>query len=319
MSDIVEDTLEPCDDVANDGNEWPGAEDFPGDLGFDPLGFSSDGFISQVSQIFGGDFNVKRWYREAELMHGRAAMLATFNVVIRETPFTGFMPETQVERNALVNLIQFMTILEGVRGWRLLVDQDRIAGDLDIGSGLDRKRGELAEKTYKELQNGRLAMLAFVGISAQWSVTGRAVGIDVSSVVDYLYAPPVNDQLIRSVVLSVAGLAMLVDGVRRLSSNSSASSSIAAKAINPMKIATGVQDPRVSLPAGVVAGQPPQTLHISEQQVAQFEEDGVIMVKGGLKEWVPYLQAITDHQIENPHVWSLVGRISGLSDSETCG
>jgi hypothetical protein len=296
-------------------------QDFPGDLGFDPLGLASDGFISQVFQTFGVDFDVKRWYREAELMHGRVAMLATFNVVLRETPLTGFMPETQMERNALVNLIQFMTILEGVRGWRLLVDQERIAGDLGFGMGPfrpeDMNRGELAEKTYKELQNGRLAMLAFVGIAAQWSVTGRAVGIDVSSIVDYFFAPPVNDQLIRSVVLSVAGLAMLGDGVRRLSSSdkgSSATSSIAAKAINPMKIAAGVQDPGVALPAGVEVGQLPQALHVSEQQVVQFEEDGVIMVKGALKEWVPYLQAITEYQIENPHVWSLVGRISGLYD-----
>ena len=40
----------------------------PGDVGFDPLGFSTT-----VTEL-GGDLN---YVREAELMHGRQAMLAT--------------------------------------------------------------------------------------------------------------------------------------------------------------------------------------------------------------------------------------------------
>merc|ERR1740138_116162 len=96
-------------------------QDFPGDLGFDPLGLASDGFISQVFQTFGVDFDVKRWYREAELMHGRVAMLATFNVVLRETPLTGFMPDRLLEQSAIWQFLQSMAMLEAFRGWRLLV------------------------------------------------------------------------------------------------------------------------------------------------------------------------------------------------------
>jgi ectoine hydroxylase-related dioxygenase (phytanoyl-CoA dioxygenase family) len=55
-------------------------------------------------------------------------------------------------------------------------------------------------------------------------------------------------------------------------------------------------------------------LAINQQQVQIFEEDGVIMIRGAMKEWVEFLQGTTDNQIERPHVWSLVGRMSGMYD-----
>ncbi|CAK9001653.1 unnamed protein product [Durusdinium trenchii] len=74
------------------------------------------------------------------------------------------------------------------------------------------------------------------------------------------------------------------------------------------------KDPGVTLPAGVTAGQAAQQLKVTEEQIEQFQEDGVIMIKGAMKEWVEYLQKVTEDQIEKPHLWSLVGRMSGMYD-----
>ena len=51
-----------------------------------------------------------------------------------------------------------------------------------------------------------------------------------------------------------------------------------------------------------------------KEQIRMYEEDGVIMIKGAMKPWVSFLRSITEFQIENPHIWSLVGRMSGLYD-----
>jgi len=164
-------------------------------------------------------------------------------------------------------------------------------------------------------------MLAFAGIAAQYLVTGRAVGIDVeemnkleSAVGSYVLQ---QDDATRNMLLTACGALIIGDGIRRLTSigaTKPATNSIASKAINPLKVTAGIQSPPVPLPAGVVAGQMGQRLELTEEQIKQFEEDGVIMIKGGCKEWVDFLRGITEFQIENPHVWSLVGRMSGLYD-----
>eukprot|EP00913_Durusdinium_trenchii_P034306 g32098.t1 len=79
-------------------------------------------------------------------------------------------------------------------------------------------------------------------------------------------------------------------------------------------LAEFICDPGVTLPAGVTAGQAAQQLKVTEEQIEQFQEDGVIMIKGAMKEWVEYLQKVTEDQIEKPHLWSLVGRMSGMYD-----
>merc|ERR1719183_3498325 len=103
-----------------------------------------------------------------------------------------------------------------------------------------------------------------------------------------------EDKFTQSVVLTGLGVLTTADGIRRLNETSDKGqdrpaqgmNSIAAKAINPLKISTGIQDGGMPLPAGVVAGQAPQQLAINQQQVQIFEEDGVIMIRGAMKEWV---------------------------------
>jgi len=315
----------------------PHNTELPGDVGFDPLGLSPfsdndfNAYLSEVCDNFGITFDKMLWYREAELMHGRVAMLATFNVVLRETPLTGVLPDRLMEQGAIWQFVQSMSMLEAFRGWRLLVNQEQIAGDLGLGAGpvmggwkvrWDMTREELAERRYKELQNGRLAMLAFAGMTAQYLITGRAVGIDdqldrLQAAVGTLMLP--EGDLTRSIALTALGAVMVLDGSRRLSLSKDQAANagmtdIAAKAINPLAISFGVQDPEVALPAGVVAGQDPQPIEVTEEQIVQFEEDGVIILKGAMKGWVDFLRAVTEFQIERPHVWSLVGRMSGMYD-----
>lgn len=290
-----------------------------GDLGFDPLGFGADEYINEVLENFGLEFNAMRWYREAELMHGRVCMLAVFKVIV-DSSFPGVMPKEEAISSSTWELVQMMALLEAFRGYRLFVNQDAIAGDLGLGAGpmtggwkmtWDMTLEELAEKQYKELQNGRLAMLAFAGMATQYLVTGHAVGFaDDKQPFSFIQGV---DEVVNTndMILTFAGMAMAIDGVRRLSFPDR---SIAGRALNLANLNIGVQEPEVALPAGVTAGQAPQELKLTEEQIKQFEEDGVIMIKGGMKAWVEYLQKVTEDQIEKPHLWSLVGRMSGMYD-----
>lgn len=296
---------------------------FPGDVGFDPLGFAADDYVNEVIQNFGFEFDGKRWYRESELMHGRVAMLATFNVILRNS-IPGSVPEEEMGTTALWEFVQIMTMLEAFRGYRLFFNTEKIAGDLGYGAGPiiggfkvmgDMTLQELAEKQYKELQNGRLAMLAFAGIAAQYFVTGRPVGVDVAELLR-LEESAMADAGLQGSALTILGAVMAIDGARRLSTTEEKAStnSIAAKALNLSRLAFGVQDPQIPLPAGIVAGQAPAKFTLTEAQIRQFEEDGVIHIPGAVKDWVDFLQASTAFQIDNPHFWSLIGRMSGMYD-----
>lgn len=297
----------------------PTHPDMVGDLGFDPLGFGADEYINEVLENFGLEFNAMRWYREAELMHGRVCMLAVFKVIV-DSSFPGVMPKEEAISSSTWELVQMMALLEAFRGYRLFVNQDAIAGDLGLGAGpmtngwkmtWDMTLEELAEKQYRELQNGRLAMLAFAGMATQYLVTGNAVGF-ADNQQPFSFIQGVDEVVnTNDMILTFAGMAMAIDGVRRLSFPDR---SIAGRALNVTKLQVGVQDPEVALPAGVTAGQAPQELKLTEEQIKQFEEDGVIMIKGGMKAWVKYLQKVTEDQIEKPHLWSLVGRMSGMYD-----
>lgn len=75
-----------------------------------------------------------------------------------------------------------------------------------------------------------------------------------------------------------------------------------------------IQNPRVPLPSGVEEDARPQHFQISEDQISSFERDGVTMIPGACSQWVDYLRAVTQFQLDNPHVYSLPGRMGGLYD-----
>ncbi|CAK9032933.1 unnamed protein product [Durusdinium trenchii] len=138
-----------------------------GEAEFDPLGFSDT-------------FDVK-WLRESELKHGRVCMLATIGFVAEQYWNFPGCPETpdalQAIYTAPPNLTALLIFIAGYiesssyDGKLTMLDMfegegaKRAPGDLNFGKrflpGDKEKADELATK---ELNNGRLAMLAFAGM-----------------------------------------------------------------------------------------------------------------------------------------------------------
>ena len=154
-----------------------------GPLGFfDPLDFCGDASEGKV-----------RFYREVELKHGRVAMLAAFGFPIAEqfhplfggtvdtnsfsafqqTPLQTFWPAV-VFAISLVEVFSVIPAFENpnVEGWA--IRSDHVSGDYGFDPlGLKPDDAtELAEMQTKELNNGRLAMIAIAGMVVQEAVTG---------------------------------------------------------------------------------------------------------------------------------------------------
>jgi hypothetical protein len=154
---------------------------------FDPLGFCKD-------RDLGG---VKR-FREAEIMHGRVAMMATVGYLIGESTPTmtyGFtFPHTiandqipEIPGTILFPFFLAINIAESIRaniGWvepglgpLFSLRESYYPGDIGFDPlGLKPKTAEdFANMQAKELSNGRLAMLAAAGMCVQELVNGKGI------------------------------------------------------------------------------------------------------------------------------------------------
>jgi len=155
---------------------------------FDPLGFSTQ--LSTGKLLF---------YREVELKHGRVAMLASLGLLVGEqfhplfggnidvpgifafqqTPLETFWPAV-VAAIAIPEIYSVFTFEEPGTGKDLVqkeqwsIKADHMPGDLGFDPlGLKpTNEKELVEMQTKELNNGRLAMIAFAGMVAQEVATG---------------------------------------------------------------------------------------------------------------------------------------------------
>merc|ERR1711959_507604 len=164
----------------------------PGDFGFDPLGL-------------GKEPKTLYWYRQAELQHSRWAMLAVLGILVQSIvkPDVGFMDAGKISSEntyasfgtLLVMQLILMGWAEG-RRWRdirkpgataepsgnFLGFEGPLGGSGDVGypGGLFDPAGfgkgsaaQLEELKVKEIKNGRLAMLAYVGFSCAYVSTGK--------------------------------------------------------------------------------------------------------------------------------------------------
>ena len=161
-------------------------KDMPGitdPLGFfDPLNFCEDASEGKI-----------KFYREVELKHGRVAMLAALGFLVgeqfhplwggaidvpsyiafQETPLQTFWPAV-ILLLAVPEVFSVFTFESpNVEKWA--IKADHVSGDLGFDPlGLKPAgEAELLNMQTKELNNGRLAMLACAGIVTQELVTGQ--------------------------------------------------------------------------------------------------------------------------------------------------
>ena len=173
-----------------------------GDVGFDPLGFSTvpvgpwfNGFEGRNGKV--SDLT---WYREAELIHGRIAQVAVVGFIApglfgtlpgnewtgadaysNTNPVEAF---SQVPGLAILQIFLFMSFLE-IRRIGIIREEGASyqAGDLRIGQGADRynpfglsySAEQYEEKQLQELKHCRLAMIGIFGLWAQAIASGESV------------------------------------------------------------------------------------------------------------------------------------------------
>jgi len=150
---------------------------------FDPLGFATT--------VTGGKL---LFYREVELKHGRVAMLASLGLLVGEqyhplfggdidvpsymafqqTMYQTFWPAV-VAAIAIPEIFSVLTFQDPVKGREWEMKLDHVPGDLgfDPLSLKPKDPKKFKEMQTKELNNGRLAMIAAAGMIAQEVATGH--------------------------------------------------------------------------------------------------------------------------------------------------
>jgi len=166
---------------------------------FDPFGFAK-----------GADLEKMKTYREAELQHGRVAMLAAVGMLVTEEPIE-FHPLFQAANKdigpairhldevrvtspfffeVLAVLIGALELNRALKGWEnpddVLSSGRTLKADYYPGDiGFDplnlkpKDPKEFAIMQTKELQNGRLAMLGAAGMIAQELVNGKEIFVNL--------------------------------------------------------------------------------------------------------------------------------------------
>jgi hypothetical protein len=174
----------------------------PGDVGFDPFYLSSipknfAGIIQPPSWEETEGISTLYWMREAELKHGRVAMLAWFGWLATDGAFGIMMrfPGSIYSVDSIPNSYNAHDILVGQGSMQFLLiaiafiefcssaalvqvskgELDREAGDFGLDplqflKGKDKKESDRMKT--REVLNGRLAMLAFSAVATQTALGG---------------------------------------------------------------------------------------------------------------------------------------------------
>eukprot|EP00579_Thalassiosira_antarctica_P032551 CAMPEP_0201991394 /NCGR_PEP_ID=MMETSP0905-20130828/228_1 /ASSEMBLY_ACC=CAM_ASM_000554 /TAXON_ID=420261 /ORGANISM="Thalassiosira antarctica, Strain CCMP982" /LENGTH=250 /DNA_ID=CAMNT_0048545793 /DNA_START=198 /DNA_END=950 /DNA_ORIENTATION=- len=153
---------------------------------FDPLGFTKDADLNTVKRL-----------REAEVMHGRVAMMAAVGYLIGESTPTieyGMDIHHTIANNQLTEVsgavlfplflaINFAEALRASVGWvepdvgpLFTLREKYYPGDVGLYFGLKpTDANEFVDMQTKELSNGRLAMLAVAGMCVQEQINGQGI------------------------------------------------------------------------------------------------------------------------------------------------
>jgi hypothetical protein len=165
-----------------------------GDAGFDPAGFSNN---PPKAWLIGGESRSLKWYREAEIVHGRVAQLAVLGSLIPSfyhfpgNPAVGVADGAFAELNPFKALTtvpaeglwQITLVIFGIELARIkrVIRGDKEPGDLGLGQGgfnpfgFKYSQEEYFEKQVQEIKHGRLAMFGILGILLQAQASGTGV------------------------------------------------------------------------------------------------------------------------------------------------
>lgn len=135
---------------------------------FDPLGFSEKKDIAYL--------------REAELKHGRWAMIGTTSILSIEHfthrpaiyEFQDLADSKQLLIVGLIAATEFQTMLKGwKKPWKeeFTLQDEYQPGDLGFALPIMFSSNRTQKMMNRELNNGRLAMIAFIGMLSQELVT----------------------------------------------------------------------------------------------------------------------------------------------------
>lgn len=145
-----------------------------GDVGFDPAGFTNS---PPKAWLIGGEENSIKWYREAEIVHSRVAMLAVVGMIFPSIFHFDGNPEVGVAADAFAELNpykalttvpaeglwQISLIIFGIELARIkrVIRGDKNPGDLGLGQTgfnpfkFDYTEEEYFEKQVQEIKHGR--------------------------------------------------------------------------------------------------------------------------------------------------------------------
>jgi hypothetical protein len=166
----------------------------PGDVGFDPAGFSNN---PPRPWLIGGEGRSLKWYREAEIVHGRVAMLGVLGFIVPSifhlpgNPAFGVPTDAFAELNPYkalttvpaAGLWQIALVIFGIELNRIkrIIRGDKAPGDLGLGQtgfnpfGFKYTEEEYFEKQVQEIKHGRLAMFGILGMLLQAKASGVGV------------------------------------------------------------------------------------------------------------------------------------------------
>ena len=166
----------------------------PGDAGFDPAGFTNN---PPRQWLIGGPERSLKWYREAEIVHGRVAQLAVLGFLVPSWFHWPGNPAVGVPENAFAELNPYKALStvppEGL--WQIalvifgielartkrIIRGDKNPGDLGLGQtgfnpfNFKYTEEEYFEKQVQEIKHGRLAMFGALGMLLQAAASGKGV------------------------------------------------------------------------------------------------------------------------------------------------